>query len=34
MAGFQKSLIAAAALIATTGIAFADQPGADWISQE
>jgi len=34
MTGFQKSLIAAAALIASTGIAFADQPGADWISQE
>lgn len=34
MTGFRSSLIAAAALIASTGMALADQPGADWISQE
>lgn len=34
MTGFRKSLIAVAVLIAGTGMALADQPGADWMTQE
>ena len=34
MTGFRSSLIVAAALIASTGMTLADQPGADWISKE
>ena len=34
MTGFRISLIAAAALIVSTGMSLADQPGADWISKE
>lgn len=34
MTELRKFLIAAAALIASTGMTLADQPGTDWITQE
>jgi hypothetical protein len=34
MGGFRNAIIAGAVLVAGTGIALADQPGADWITKE